>query len=580
MKKTELLAPAKDLETAKLAIDCGADAVYIGGPSFGARYKAGNSLEDLKELVQYAHKFYVKIYVTVNTIVTDIELDEVKELIKKLYEIGVDGIIVQDMGILKLAIDKQIPPIPLHISTQCDNRFIEKVKFFEEMGIPRVVLARELSLDEIRKIKNNTNVELECFIHGALCVSYSGQCYLSQCIGGRSANRGECAQPCRKKYSLIDDKGNVIAKDKHLLSTKDFNATKHLKEMVDIGVKSFKIEGRLKDTDYVKNVVLYYRKELDKICGKTSSGTILTNFEPNITKSFNRGYTDYFLEKRKDCFNFDTPKGQYLGKVTKIGKNFFETDTKENINPQDGLSIGEEGCLVNKVEGKKIFPNKMPEIKVNQKVFRNKDAQYEKELNNAKVKRQIQIDIEVKDGKIWAIDEDNNKTFVEIESTEKANNQDKMNQNFITQMRKTGDSDFTVNNIELDSDIPFMPVSSVNELRRTLLDKLMQARLNNYKREEQTPLRYVDYYKQDDDYRANVYNNEAKEFYKHCNCEITEPAYEMGCGHQIELMRTKHCIKYALNMCKSPQKLFLVDDRNKKYELQFDCKNCEMVIVG
>ena len=266
--KIELLAPAKDLETAKIAIDCGADAVYIGGPSFGARYKAGNSLDDLKELVEYAHKFYVKIYVTVNTIVTDIELEEVKTLIQQLYSIGVDALIVQDMGILKLSIDKEIPPIPLHISTQCDNRDLEKVKFFEKLGIPRVVLARELSLKQIQEIKNNTNIELECFIHGALCVSYSGQCYLSQSIGGRSANRGECAQPCRKNYSLIDDKGNIIVKDKPLLSLKDFNASKYLEKLVDIGVKSFKIEGRLKDKEYVKNVavigggsVLIFRKK-------------------------------------------------------------------------------------------------------------------------------------------------------------------------------------------------------------------------------------------------------------------------------------------------------------------------------
>ena len=578
--KIELLAPAKDLETAKIAIDCGADAVYIGGPSFGARYKAGNSLDDLKELVEYAHKFYVKIYVTVNTIVTDIELEEVKTLIQQLYSIGVDALIVQDMGILKLSIDKEIPPIPLHISTQCDNRDLEKVKFFEKIGIPRVVLARELSLKQIREIKNNTNIELECFIHGALCVSYSGQCYLSQSIGGRSANRGECAQPCRKNYSLIDDKGDIIIKNKPLLSLKDFNTSKYLEELVNIGVKSFKIEGRLKDKEYVKNVVLYYRKQLDKLCEKTSSGEIITDFEPDITKSFNRGYTDYFLDKRKDCFNFDGYKGEFIGQIIKVGKNFFETDSNKKLYPQDGLLIGNEGCLVNKVEGNKIYPNKMPEITKGNPVFRNKDALYEKKLNSAKIVRKIGIDITVENNTIIAGDEDNNNVLINLPEGEPAKNQEKMNENFITQMRKTGDTIFDVNDINLNTKIPFLPFSLVNELRRELLEKLLKERQKNYHKEEQKELHYIQYYKNSDDYKANVYNSSAKNFYKNCGCEITEPAFEAGCSHKIELMRTKHCIKYALNMCKSPQKLFLVDDRNKKYELQFDCKNCEMVIVG
>ncbi len=578
--KTELLAPAKDLETAKIAIDCGADAVYIGGPSFGARYKAGNSLDDLKELVEYAHKFYVKIYVTVNTIVTDIELEEVKTLIQQLYSIGVDALIVQDMGILKLSIDKEIPPIPLHISTQCDNRDLEKVKFFEKLGIPRVVLARELSLKQIQEIKNNTNIELECFIHGALCVSYSGQCYLSQSIGGRSANRGECAQPCRKNYSLIDDKGNIIIKNKPLLSLKDFNTSKYLEELVNIGVKSFKIEGRLKDKEYVKNVVLYYRKQLDKLCEKTSSGKIITDFEPDITKSFNRGYTDYFLDKRKDCFNFDGYKGEFIGQIIKVSKNFFETDSNKKLYPQDGLLIGNEGCLVNKVEGNKIYPNKMPEITKGNPVFRNKDALYEKKLNSAKIVRKIGIDITVENNTIITGDEDNNNVSINLPEGEPAKNQEKMNENFIAQMRKTGDTIFDVNDINLNTKIPFLPFSLVNELRRELLEKFLKERQKNYHKEEQKELHYTKYYKNSDDYKANVYNASAKEFYKHCGCEITEPAFEAGCSHKIELMRTKHCIKYALNMCKSPEKLFLVDDRNKKYELQFDCKNCEMIILG
>ncbi len=296
----ELLAPAKDKETAIIAIESGADAVYIGSPKFGARQAVGNSLEDIKEVVDYAHKFYVKVHVTINTILTDDELEQAQKLIYKLYEIGVDAIIVQDMGIFKLAIDGKLPPIPIHASTQCDNRTLEKAKFFDNMGISRVILARELSIEQIKEICKNCNAEIETFIHGALCVSYSGQCYLSHYIGGRSANRGECAQACRKKYTLVDEDGKVIAKDKYLLSLRDFNASKHIKKLIDAGVKSFKIEGRLKDKNYVKNVVAFYRQEIDKFAEKDSSGKIFSDFVPDVNKSFNRGFTDYFLDGRKN----------------------------------------------------------------------------------------------------------------------------------------------------------------------------------------------------------------------------------------------------------------------------------------
>ena len=325
VQKVELLAPAKDKKTAITAINSGCDAIYIGASNFGARKKVPNSLEDIKEIVDYAHKFYVKVHVTVNTILTDDEILKAKELIQKLYDVGVDAIIVQDMGIFKLAIDNKLPPIALHASTQCDNRDLEKVKFFDDMGVSRVILARELSLEKIKEICANTNAEIETFIHGALCVSYSGQCYFSHYIGGRSANRGECAQACRKKYTLVDEKGNIIAKDKYLLSMKDFNASRHLESLIDAGVKSFKIEGRLKDENYVKNVVAYYRQEIDKFAPKTSSGRVFLDFEPDVRKSFNRGFTDYFLDGRKRCFNFESPisLGDKLGKITKVGKDYF-----------------------------------------------------------------------------------------------------------------------------------------------------------------------------------------------------------------------------------------------------------------
>lgn len=657
MKKVELLAPAKDKQTAFAAINSGCDALYIGAQSFGARKKVGNSLEDIKEIVDYAHKFYVKVHVTLNTILTDDELKEAQKLIHQLYEIGVDAIIVQDMGILKLAIEGKLPPIPIHASTQCDNRTVEKAKFFKEIGLSRVILARELSLEQIKEIcnilsplreapvksgegrilnelvscKNSVEeCEVETFIHGALCVSYSGQCYLSHYIGGRSANRGECAQACRKKYSLIDENGNIIAKDKYLLSLKDFNASKHLKKLIDIGVKSFKIEGRLKDENYVKNVVAFYRQEIDKFAQKTSSGKIFLDFEPDVRKSFNRDFTDYYLTLTRhsvtpsprgrgyEVYNFDSPKsmGEYIGKITKVGKDWFEIGRQEDkkaggqvnlkINPQDGLYFNGQGCLVNKIENTvqnslssgrdgglfvKIYPNKMDGIKVGIDIYRNFNAEFEKQLKNSKTKRQIAVKL-ISDGKtLKAIDEDKNTVQINLPDGELPKNPQKMKETFIKQLQKTGDSDFYIENTEINSELPFLPVSQINELRRTILSKLMEERLKNYPREFQKPLKYTNFPEEKMDYRANVHNKTAKEFYSKCNCEICEMSFESqnfftASGPPLfnkrdkELMRTKHCLKYAFNMCQSPKKLYLVDEKGVKYPLKFDCKNCEMIILS
>ena len=298
--KTELLAPAKDKQTAISAINCGADAVYIGANAFGARKNAPNSLEDIKDVVNYAHKFWAKVFVTMNTILTDSELTEAVEMAKSLSDIGVDALIIQDMGLLNKLIGLKLP-IPIHASTQCDNYLPQKVKFFNEIGLSRVILARELSIEQIKIIhRENPDLELESFVHGALCVSMSGQCYLSQSIGGRSANRGECAQPCRKKYTVETTDGEVVKKDFYALCLKDVNASECLDELINAGVYSFKIEGRLKDEGYVKNIVSFYRQKLGK---GSSSGRSICPFEPNPEKSFNRGFTEYFLKSRTDCFN-------------------------------------------------------------------------------------------------------------------------------------------------------------------------------------------------------------------------------------------------------------------------------------
>ncbi len=596
-RKLELLVPAKDKETAICAIEYGADAVYIGAENFGARKAAGNSLAEIKEVIDYAHKFYVKVHITINTILNDEELEQAKKLIHGLYEIGADAIIVQDMGILELAAKGELPPIPIHTSTQCDTRTLEKAEFFQTLGVSRIILARELSLNDIAKICEKVSAkedrenaaEVEVFIHGALCVSYSGQCFMSAYIGGRSANRGECAQACRKKYTLTDENNNIIAKDKYLLNLKDFNASKYLDKLVKAGVKSFKIEGRLKDINYVKNVTLYYRNILDKLGRKSSSGKIFADFEPDVNKSFNRGFTEYFLKKREHCYNFDTPKstGEKIGKVTSTGKDFFEIKTKLKISPQDGLCFMNgghlEGCLVNRVDdkNKRIYPNRMNGIKTGTEIFRNQDVNFEKLLENSKTKRQIGLEIIYKDRIIKAVDDDKNYVEIPIEYNETAKNSEKMKDTFIKQTEKTGGSDYYIRKIKILSELPFIPVSAINDLRRKIFEKMTAERLKNYKREYQKPLDYSLFPVEKVDYTANIHNKTAKEFYKKCGCEVCEMSFESKNykSYPVELMRTKHCLKYAFDMCKSPEKLFLKDEKGKVFLLKFDCKNCEMVIL-
>lgn len=586
--KVELLAPAQNLACAKAAIIYGADAVYIGANSFGARKNASNNLEDIKELVNFAHKYNVKIYVTVNTILNDNELKEAEKLINELYKIKVDALIIQDMGLLGL----NLPPIELHASTQCNIRTLEKVKFFEDIGIKRAVLARELSLEKIKEIKQNTNIELECFIHGALCVSYSGNCYMSAYIGGRSANRGECAQACRKKYSITDEKGNFIIKDKYLLSLKDLCLKDYIKELVDTGVKSFKIEGRLKDETYVKNVVLYYRKLLDEF-DKTSDGVILSDFEPDINKTFNRGYTTYFIEKNKyDIFNFDTPKstGEFLGVAYKISKNGFGINTDKKISNGDGLCFfvdGElKGCYVNKIENNIIYPNIiLKNLKTGDKIYRNFDIEFEKTVKNSKTKRLIKTDLVINDKEI-ILNDGIYSVKIPYRFDEIAQNKEKMIENIKASFKKTGDSIFYIDEIQIKTDkIPFLKISYMNELRRKLFEFLEEKRVENYKTNFFEKTKYTKYRDEFKDYRLNIHNKKAKEFYEKCEVKNIEYSPESTKDFKNkEIMRTKHCLRRALNLClkkgNADKLWFLIDEKNKKYPLLFDCKNCEMAIIA
>ena len=406
-RRIELLSPAKDLNCGIEAINHGADAVYIGAPKFGARAAAGNTLEDIRALCEYAHLYNARIYVALNTILREEELPEAEQLIRQLYLAGADALIVQDMGITRL----NLPPIPLHASTQMDNRTPEKVKFLEAAGFTQVVLARELSLNEICCISEQVSVPLEVFVHGALCVSYSGQCYLSAALSGRSANRGECAQYCRLPYSMVDANGTEIVHNKHLLSLKDMNRSDQLEALLDAGASSFKIEGRLKDVTYVKNITAYYRKKLDAILARrpeycrASAGKSTYEFEPVAEKSFNRGFTPFFLHERtKDITAFNTPKslGEPVGTVKELKGNSFTIAGVKQLNNGDGLvffnSRGElEGFRVNRVEANRVFPLDMPDIKPKTPLYRNFDQVFEKHLAKPSAERKLAVKIEFLD---------------------------------------------------------------------------------------------------------------------------------------------------------------------------------------
>ena len=607
MKKLELLAPAKKLESGIAAINSGADAVYIGAPKFGARAAAGNSLDEIEKLVQYAHKYWVKVYITVNTLLYDDELLEAEKLIWQIYEIGVDAVIIQDLGIFEM----NLPPIQLFASTQTHNYDIERIKFLESLGFSRIILARELSLDQIKEISENTNVDLEFFVHGALCVSYSGQCYFSEALFDRSANRGECAQICRQKFSLEDSNGKIIAKDKYLLSLKDLNLSKNIADLINSGISSFKIEGRLKDIDYIKNVVAFYRKKLDSIIQnsdkyeKASSGKVIFDFEPDLEKTFNRSYTDYFLNgENKNLSSFYSPKslGKYLGEIISVKKDHFEISTKEKFISGDGICFQNEdqdltGMYLNKIEGRKIYSGKIDELKLKTgtKVFRNYDYEFSKVLDQSKSVRKIEAKIFVENisggYKFVAVDEDKNQFEILIkENLEIAKNPEKYLEVFKNQLQKSGSSIFEIYEVEFKlNQIYFLAVSKINEIRRNLLDELENLRIKNYpeivrKIEESS----VQYFEKDLTYKANVLNKKSKKFYLKRGVEKIEPGFELLNSHKDKVVMTcKYCIKDELEICPLKNKsqnlgvknpLFLFDNK-RKYKLIFDCKRCEMSIV-
>ena len=605
-KKIEILSPAKNLVQGMAAINAGADAVYIGAPQFGARSNATNSIEDIEELVQYAHLFKARVFVVINTILYDHELADCKKLIYQLYAIGVDALIVQDMALMEM----DLPPIVIHASTQANNRDPEHVKFLKDAGMKRVVLARELNLDQIKNISKATDVELEFFVSGALCVSFSGNCYMSIANGERSANRGSCAQNCRLPYNLTDGTGKTLIANSHLLSIKDLDLSDQLPNLIEAGITSFKIEGRLKDMVYVKNNTSYLRKKLDaflennETCQKASSGKTHYNFEAEMDRSFNRGYTDYFVNKRTEKIgSWDSPKshGQLIGKLLEIKANGYVIENYDKLNNGDGLCFlnenGEQdGVQINSIINNIVVPNTFKSINPGTLIYRNSDAAFNKlvEREDSAI-RKISVKLkftETNDGfQLLAVDEDGHESLSAFQSKkEVAKNEESTVPNIKKNLSKTGNTPFVVDEIEIEfSQNWFLPISKINEIRRVVLEQLIHIRVNQYHREEfQIAKTDHPYPVSKLDFTYNVSNQLSRSFYKRHGVIDIEKAFELQWDPgKSRVMTTKYCVKYELGKCARFQKATMgekvvepltLKHGENEYKLKFNCKPCEMEI--
>ena len=598
MTPLELLAPAKNLACGIAAIDHGADAVYIGAPKFGARAAVGNSIDDIRQLCEYAHQFGVKIYVTLNTIVYDDELDEVKKLIDQLAEIGVDAILVQDMGLLEFMDGK---PFEIHASTQTDNRTAEKVRWLQQVGFSRAVLARELSADEIAEIHREVpDMELEVFVHGALCVSYSGICYASQHCFQRSANRGECAQFCRMRFSLVDADGAEIEHERYLLSLKDMNQSDNLEKLIEAGAISFKIEGRLKDVAYVKNVTAayserlnaYIRKHPDEYC-RASKGRCEYTFTPNLNRTFNRGYTTYFVNGRQpDIASFDTPKavGEFVGRVKEIRHDSFNVAGTASFANGDGLCFLNsdrqfEGFRANRVAGNRIYPFKMPAgLRPGMALYRNNDQEFERILSKPSATRKIPISIALRavdDGFELSANLDASVCKVHF-SLEHQLAQKSPRENLVRQLSKLGDTIYECVEVDVPEDFNFfIPNSQLSDMRRQLVEELVSSVVLPPR--SAMPLGSSKKLGGEYSYLNNISNHQSAAFYG--TNELS--AYELK-GGDGPIMQCRHCLRYSLGYCvkrggKRPtwhEPLSLVLGDGRRFRLEFDCQHCQMNVYA
>ena len=616
MQKTrrhiELLAPAKNADFGIEAINHGADAVYIGGPAFGARAKAPNTVADIARLVKHAHRYHAEVFVALNTIFHDNELSGARTLVQQLYETEVDALILQDMGLLEL----DLPPIQLHASTQTDIRTVEKAVFLDQVGFSQMVLARELDLRTVKQIADATTANLEYFIHGALCVAFSGQCYISHAHTGRSANRGECSQECRLPFTLEDQKGRIIGKDKHFLSMKDNDQSANLVALIESGVSSFKIEGRYKDLPYVKNATAHYRQLLDEILharpelARSSHGNCTYTFTPQPEKTFNRSATDYFANGRQaDIGAFDTPKfsGELLGKVTKVGKDFIEVETPTQLHNGDGVcffDVHKElvGLRINTVVGKKLYPNEMPaDIRNNTTLYRNRDHAFMRLLEKDSAQRKIEVEIifaETPTGFALGLTDSArfSATVDCIADKQAAQTPAKAETSLREHLSKLGNTDFTAHEIHLQiSQAWFIPASTINNLRRKAIEQLQKIRESSYQRPPRRAATEPPATFPEDtlSYLANVYNSKAHQFYEKHGVKMIAAAYEANQElGEVPLMITKHCLRFSHGLCPKEAKgvigvqgtvtaepMTLING-NDRFTLKFDCKPCEMHVMG
>jgi len=612
MHKIELLAPARTADIGIEAFSHGADAVYIGSPAFGARAAASNTVADIERLAQFGHRYNAKTIVAMNTILTDSELPQAERLAWQLYDAGVDALIIQDLGLLQM----NLPPIELHASTQTDNRTIEKTRLLRDMGMTRVVMARELSVDQITAIHQAVpDVELECFIHGALCVCISGQCYLSAALSGRSANRGECAQPCRLPMDLLNADGNrVVAQQRHLLSLRDMNRSAYIEQLIDAGVTSLKIEGRLKDVTYVKNVVAYYRQLIDNLIARRddyrplSEGRCYYTFTPCLEKSFNRGFTAYFANgEREPMWNFDSPKsmGELVGNIIKVNRDSFVISSKHKLNNGDGLVVGANGFRLNRIDTSTNTCYPLDGLKVCQTlhkgdtVFRNLDTAFEQQLSKPSAKRKIPISVQfvANDVQMKLRVSDSNQGIELTENGSFPLAERDQTDNIIKQLSKLGDTVFEVAEIEVEGGNYFIPSSKIADFRRKAISELEKAR-----EKMQTELRksfcapdYANLLKGltaagilPSTFLANVLNEKARKTYADLGINNVDNAFEIQAAKEGIVMQTKHCLKYAFGQCPkyhnpSPEKLtdstlkigseMQLKIGNRKFILKFGCKN-------
>ena len=619
MKQLELLAPARDTNIGIAAIDCGADAVYIAGPQFGARQAAGNDVEEIRRLCDYAHKFGARIFVTLNTILYDDELEAAYRQMLAVQDAGADAVIVQDMAIVRMAACgigdfKSEFRLPLHASTQCAIRTPDQAIFLESLGFSRLILERELSLEQIKAIRNAVSCELEFFVHGALCVCYSGQCYLSEKIAGRSANRGACIQACRSLYDLTDSNGKVLVKNKALLSLKDYNLRNRIEELAEVGISSFKIEGRLKNESYVRNVVRDYSMALDEVTSKHpdtyvrgSFGKVTGGFTPDTRKTFNRGYTELFIDGKRGswaCLDAAKSMGEEVGTVTAVSKDCITlrlADRSITLNNGDGFSfVAKDGSVCgfrgDVCEGNRIRSRQIPPIFSGARIFRNLNTAFEKEIERGRCTRVIETEVSLqfdrKDSR-WemlatAVTQDGRTAEIKLDAgTQDAQNLQRMEEILGGQLSKTtGIYSFSVAQIQTEDGLPFMSAGAINSIRRNLAQKLDETACNKrdllLRKIENIPASGTT--QKEISYKSNVSNRLSKGLYTDAGVEQIEEAYELSHAAGAELMRTKYCIRYELGMCPVHQNarnigpLFLLNN-GQKFALHFDCRNCEMTLT-